>query len=548
MAKYSDIVKSVEERATSPFLSPGLTTRVYDIEAPTDQLAADSLIAQYPVDFEDEKKSGKEFFLPDIQSIATLVGEKNDGEGGKTAAQKFVDNFPKKLKEYKEIITDDPRLGQRGWETVKRMWQDASNAQMLQNIDKARKDAVDGEGLQKVGSTIMKIFTPRRYEAITRGDEPTWQDTLGDFAENSLYMVPGGTWVNGAKALARGVRAGRAAQALAKATPSMIIGSAAAPLGIELIDSGTRGDEDPNISRRDFSFGDVINGTGTNAVVNYQLRRMLSPIAMATMGGNGGARGKVRQIIEKIGKSDYERGRSALEKAKVDATLPQVEAGQLSPEVLNGGVGAVRSIPAAAGQQAKDFIKFSEIVDNLNYLPEMSKGETSARVAEFLANDKEAEALVKRVLDGPLATDAMNLLRSSKLTPRQLFRDVAQQGVGAWGVNKYGGQREADLALGMLDAPMNATKGTIKKVIGDEHKEAENKQKAKRISEVLKGADISDLENQYIEAIKQNPEILKTGYRTKDDPEGTQFKMWLLTRGNRLLMPSGVIRPTWDVK
>lgn len=548
MAKYSDIVKSVEERATSPFLTPGLTTRVYNIKAPTDQLAADSLIAQYPVDFEDEKKSGNEFFMPDIQSIATLVGEKNDGEGGKTAAQKFVDNFPKKVKEYKEVIMDDPRLGKRGWETVKRMWQDASNAQMLQNIDKARKEAVDGEGLQAAGSTIMKIFTPRRYEALTRGEAPTWQDTLGDLAENSLYMVPGGTWVNGAKAIARGARAGRAAQAVAKATPSMIIGSAAAPLGIELIDSGTRGDDDPNTSRRDFSWSDVINGTGTNAVINYQLRRALSPIAMATMSGNGGVRGKVRQAIEKIGKSDYERGRSALEKAKIDETLTRVEPGQLTPEVLNGGVGSVRSIPASAGQQAEDFVKFSKIVDELNYMPEMTKGESSERVAEYLANNKEAQALVKRVLDGPLATDAMNLLRSSKLTPRQFFRDVAQQGVGSWGVNKYGGQRDADFALGILDAPMKASRGTLKKALGDEKKESENKEKAKRISDVLEGAALSALDQEYVDAIKANPEILKTGYRTENDPEGTQFKMWLLTRGNRLLMPSGVVRPTWNVK
>ena len=64
-------------------------------------------------------------------------------------------------KEWKDDIVADERLGKRGWESIYNTWKAARVSKMMRDIDDERKKAVDGEGLQKAGATLMKILRPQ---------------------------------------------------------------------------------------------------------------------------------------------------------------------------------------------------------------------------------------------------------------------------------------------------------------------------------------------------------------------------------------------------
>ncbi len=548
MAKYSDIIKNVNERAAAGdlYLDPRLAATAEKVYAPTDELAADSLIAQFPNQFEGVKVAGDKAIIPDLSVAASLVGL-NDIKGGPTKEEQFIDQFPKMQKEWKDDIVADERLGKRGWESIYNTWKAASVSKMMRDIDDERKKAVDGEGLQKVGATLMKIFTPRRYEAIARGDDPSFTDTAGDIVENAAYMIPGATFgkiVSGANKAAKVAKFG--------------LGIASAPAIAEFFDAATRGDDDPNADRRNFSWGDVLMGAATNAAVNRGIVRAMGGLYNTALGtAQGGVRGKIRNFVDNIGKSSYQQGKDALAKAAEDAKLPRVGEGQLSPEILNGGVGGVRSIGEAAGKQAEDFVKFSQIVDNLNYMPKMKKGASINDVAEYLASTPEAKSLVQRVLEGPYAKDAMNLLRGNKLTPREKFDDIAQQALGTYVVNKYGSRRDADVmtrVLGGAASGLFSMAGEevdprfVQNFTRKEHEDFENEENRRKVEKAVKNEDLSETDKKYIEIVKNNPEVMKFGYTSDDDPQGRKFKMWLLERGNKLLAETGLVRPTWEVK
>ena len=549
MAKYSEIIKNVNERAAAGdlYLDPRLAATAEKVYAPTDELAADSIIAQFPNQFEGVKAAGHKAIIPDISVAASLVGL-NDIKDGPTKEEQFIDQFPKKQKEWKDDIVADERLGKRGWKSIYETWKAASVSKMMRDIDDERKKAVDGEGLQKyAGATLMKIFTPRRYEAIVRGDDPSFTDTAGDIVENAAYMIPGATFgkiISGANKAANVAKFG--------------LGIASAPAIAEFFDATTRGDDDPNADRRDFSWGDVLMGAATNAAVNHGIVKAMGGLYNTALGtAQGGIRGKIRNFVDNIGKSSYQQGKDALAKASEDAKLPRVGEGQLSPELLNGGVGGVRSIGEEAGKQAEDFVKFSQIVDDLNYMPKMEKGASINDVVEYLAGTPEAKSLVQRVLEGPYAKDAMNLLRGNKLTPREKFDDIAQQALGTYVVNKYGSRRDADVMTRVLGGAASGLFSMAGKEVDprfvqnftrQEHEDFEKEENRKKVEKAVKNEDLSKTDNKYIEIIKNNPNVMKFGYTSDDDPQGRKFKMWLLERGNKLLAETGLVRPTWEVK
>lgn len=539
-AKYSDIIGKVNEGAaknTLKFISNPGVAGAEKIIAPTDELAVDSLITQYPDFFVDEKLVGDRFTVPDISTAASIVGL-TDKKGGKTKEEQFIEQFPKKAREWKAEIVADDKMGERGWNSIYNAWKQASNAKMLQDIKSVREELWSGPQFW-----ATKIFTPRRYEAYVRGDDPSWQDTAGDLVENAAYMVPGAMF---GKIISAGNRAAKAGK--------FALGVASAPAIAEAFDAVTRGDDDPNIDRRKFSFGDVVMGAATNAAVNYGLRRYLSQLYQRFAGE--GTRGKAREVVENIGKSSYDEGKAALSKATQDAKLPRVSEGQLSPETLNGGVGAARSIGEEAGKHAEDFVKFSKVMDKLNYMPEMKNGATASEVAEYLANDPEIKRLVERVLTGPHAKDAMNLLRGAKLTNRAKFNDIMQQALGAWGVNKYGSRRDADAGLSVLGGAASGIFGmlgeesdpkAVQKFARKEHDEFERKEANKRIDRAINGIRLNDEDKMFINVIRKNPNVMKFGIGD-DEILNKRFKLWLIDRGNNILMQTGLVRPAWTTK
>lgn len=119
--------------------------------------------------------------------------------------------------------------------------------------------------------------------------------------------------------------------------------------------------------------------------------------------------------------------------------------------------------------------------------------------------------------------------------------NVLNQAGPAWGVNKYGSEGDADMLLSPLPS--------LKKALNESRQEVqEAPKKRKAAADVLRivseGDSLTADDRKYLDAIAENPDIMKFGYA--DDPNG--FRLWLLERGNRLLQGTSAYRPTFPVE
>lgn len=119
--------------------------------------------------------------------------------------------------------------------------------------------------------------------------------------------------------------------------------------------------------------------------------------------------------------------------------------------------------------------------------------------------------------------------------------NVLNQAIPAWGVNKIGSESDANLILSPLP--------NLKEALNESRQEVhEAPKKRKAASDVLRIVSEDDSltadDRKYLDAIAENPDIMKFGYA--DDPDG--FRLWLLERGNRLLQGTSAYRPTFPVE
>lgn len=263
--------------------------------------------------------------IPTLSEIIKASGIKDDAKGSKgerSALDKFLDDFtdPEKREKMRSNIVKNEALGELGWETARDLWKQATLDRMNADIDKNRADYLRGKGEGQgvgdwLGGLAMKFFTPRRYEALSRGEDPTWKDNIGDAIESGLMMVPASRYVGWiSKVLGAIPKAGKYAQkALANNVVSNLFGNTVAPVLSESMDAAMRGEDDPNTERQDFSLGDAIMGALTNIGVNYGLAQRFGrggkmAAGELTNSAGGGMTQAVRKAISDFGKSRAERG------------------------------------------------------------------------------------------------------------------------------------------------------------------------------------------------------------------------------------------------
>lgn len=125
------------------------------------------------------------------------------------------------------------------------------------------------------------------------------------------------------------------------------------------------------------------------------------------------------------------------------------------------------------------------------------------------------------------------------------YKDISgnalNQAGPAWLVNKIGSESDANLILSPLPI--------LKEALNESRQEVhEAPKKRKAAADVLRivseGDSLTADDRKYLDAIAENPDIMKFGY--KDDPNG--FRLWLLERGNRLLQGTSAYRPTFPVE
>ena len=300
----------------------------------------DSFGDDVPVYLEDAEVEAP---LPTFATILSKLKIENDDKdmnGGRTAIEKFIEDFPKKQKTWKKTIEGDPSFGERGWEFVKDAWKQASKDKMRADIETERKKALEGEDFaEKAGMMLTKFFRPRAYEAWERGEDPSVKDQVGDFIESGLMAIPAGQYVGKAsKVLSMIPKAGQYAQkALANKYVSNVLGNAFAPLASEAMDAAMRGDDDPNTQRQDFSLGDALLGTAINLGVNFGLAQKAGQFGRVGEGelmrSQNGAIRRVRETIGNFGKSRAERGLGPALPSEVSKRI-----GVLPSAILNKGL------------------------------------------------------------------------------------------------------------------------------------------------------------------------------------------------------------------
>lgn len=307
--KFTDVIDTTR----------GLTDELYTNNVLKNLGTVPSWITGEEIAISDEPK------IPTLSEIIKAAGIKDDAKGSKgerSALDKFLDDFtdPKKREKMRSNIVKNEALGELGWETAKDLWKQATLDRMNADIEKGRSDYIKGDGKEQgvaenVGGVAMKFFTPRRYEALARGDDPTWKDNIGDLAESALMMVPAAKYTGTvSKILGAVPKAGKYAQkALANNVVSNLFGNTVAPVLSESMDAAMRGEDDPNTERHDFSLGDVIMGSLINNGVNYGLASKFGKGGRVAAGeltnsNGGGMMQNVRKAISDFGKSRAERG------------------------------------------------------------------------------------------------------------------------------------------------------------------------------------------------------------------------------------------------
>lgn len=285
--------------------------------------------------------------IPTLSAIIEAAGLKDDKKetkGARTALEKFLEDFtdPKKREKMRSNIVKNEALGELGWNTAKDLWKQATLDRMNADIDKNRDDYLRGKGEGQgvgdwLGGIAMKFFTPRRYEAFARGEDPTWKDNMGDAIESGLMMVPATKY---AKAFSKIL--GPARKILENKVASNVVGNSLAPILSEAMDDVMRDEDDPNTERQDFSIGDAAMGALTNLGVNQGLARILGASGRIgtgelTSGSGGGMRRAAIKMIENMGKSRNERGLGSALPEFVQNAMDKLPNNRVS-SIIGGGL------------------------------------------------------------------------------------------------------------------------------------------------------------------------------------------------------------------
>lgn len=428
---------------------------LYNMKAPTDELAEQRFIDMYgnaaPFDKADRIE---EPTIPSMDNVIGILGLSDDPKEAKdarTKEQKFLDDFPKKLVEWKKKIVNNPVYGKNGWETVKEIWKQATRDKMQADIAKARKEAMDDApldyGLFQVpnipgSSFVTRMVFPRTTEHIENAGDWKAKDILADLGENAAMTIPGGAFT------------GIAGKGLAKVAPKAVkyfsgpgsnilegavkgagrmsgnlFGNAVVPFGTEAMDAAIYDDDDDGMEHRaDFSVGNAALGTAVNQGVNRGLMRMTGPLIDRFSSG-GMARGgmlKARQFLENLGQSFKQKGDDYAADVASRLDTPVIaEAGEITPQglrsVVHGGSDIVsggqsrQALEQALGEQAvlkaidrgeltfqpKIAQSASKQIKDLVTLAERAK--LRIELANVLNNDATPEALIKAAMKTAIA-------------------------------------------------------------------------------------------------------------------------------------------------
>lgn len=251
-----------------------------------------------------------------LKSIALAANK--DKYSKKNGELEFLDDFfggekdKNKRDRWKDKIEAD--YGEGSWEKAKKILQTAELDRMAQQIDKDRRDIMEGKGAhEKFASIVGGILMPRTKQKAVEGKAIEGKDIALDAAESVAMALP-----FGAASLA-----GKVATA------------AAIPFASEVLDDIAYNTDNPNdiAERANFNPVDVGVGTLVNLVAPEAMNRALRKAGNKFFRGGEGASSDVMNVVKDLkasGKWDLRKGWRA------DANdLRRIEADKIESDVLS---------------------------------------------------------------------------------------------------------------------------------------------------------------------------------------------------------------------
>lgn len=483
---------------------------------------------------------------PTLSDVLSLYGLKDSKD--KKAVDKFIEQFPSKVQQWKKEALSHPKWGTSGWETIKKIYQQTVKDKGAEEAVKAREEAMRDAPLHfpvigdvadpfpKATSKLTEIIAPRSVAAVKEGRTPGVSEALRDAVANLAYALPVGS---GARILSTG-----------RPVVNKVLqwgAQAVAPTGVAAMDNAA----DSTRTKQDFL---VDAGTGTLA--NLGVNRLLVPMLArgASIGSSrvGAARSKVRDILEGA-PTPKEEAMEIIQNAKAVMRDPAASAAEhadaadiLSTAIVakeNAGarkaaaeaVAKARNEAAAVAAQNKAALKRGGVlaVDGID----------EPRIAGDAITDYIEPFLTTEIIPDYSAILAKNPKLTALFAPKPNFvaPPVAQDFVEpaqTWAVNQLGSTgKAADVAGAMV--PFGLV--DVKKLREDRDKASTERRNKAQIADILKGDALTEEDKKWLGAVRENPDMLKFS-----QDEG--FKKWLLTRGADLLRGTPMYRPAWDVE
>lgn len=502
-------------------------------------------------------KREQDVATPFAADILASLGIKSDKDkNGLTAREKFIELYKTQRGYLEDELAKNVHIGKDyAKQVLQTTFRQAVKDQEQIEVQKAREDAMSMKWddpyswyASAIGHTLLRNI----YKAGLEGRDPTVADALSDAAEGALFAIPGGQYAKALQltrlgALGKGGKyAGR------------ILGESVAPFanegaqyllhntdaleetGINTLNPFAEGPmfvDQERTSEATFSPERALMGALTNNAVGIGMYRMGAKSAPVLTGElTRGANSKaIREGVEGA-KTAGDVVREAQDVAK---NVQKFKAEDGFKSFLEG---ETKGLDKGAMNDATGVLKFQERAKTMEIPPNIPDYTNNLEGYIDLLLDHngivagERELFKKTLMEHPqLATLVKS--NSKSVNARRLYNSaVSNTGAArAEAVNKYGSQKDANLASSMLG--LGKMDDLVK---NQEERELKNK-RAVENRNIMGRTDLDETDRKYLQQVIDNPDMMKFS-------NDTGFKLWLMTRGNDLLRGTTYHRPTWEVE
>lgn len=496
-------------------------------------------------------KREQDILVPRAGDILSSLGIKSDKDG-MTAREKFIELYKTQRGYLEDELAKNVHIGKDyAKQVLQNTFRQAVKDQGEIDLQKSREDAMSAKWddpyswyASLMGHTLLRNM----YKAGLEGRDPTLADIGSDAAEAALFAVPGGQYAK-ALQIARLSRLGKGGSYAAR-----ILGESVAPFANEGVQYGLHsidGLEETGINpygddvltdqeratEATFSPERAVMGALTNNAVGigmYRAGAKMAPVLTGelTRGANSKALREGVQGAETAGdviRKAEEVARNA-KKFKSEDGFNSFLAGNskgLDKGAMSDAEGVLRF-----RQKAKDL----EVPENIPSDVDNLEGYIEQLLDRNGIVGGERELFKRTLMQHPqLAT--LVKTGNKKVQARRAW-DSAMSNTGALrseAVNKYGSQKEANLASSMLGL------GKLDDLMENQAERELNNRRAVENENLRARQDLDETDRKYIEQVIKNPKMVQFS-------NDTGFKLWLVTRGNDLLRGTSYFRPSWDVE